>query len=144
LTYAVGGLADVEHGEAEVAEGLAGLADAREIADAGIGAVAVGAGDVALGAGKLQVAERGGELADLAALGGIEELGRAGDTQELAEDLEGLTQIVRTMGGVQLGRGLAIARVSGELSAVSRVMTVLDMPLLAAFLDDRSSQLQVL
>ena len=48
------------------------------------------------------------------------------------------------MSGAQLDRGLAIARVSGELSAVSRLMARLEMPLLAVFLDDRSALLQAL
>jgi hypothetical protein len=90
----------------------------------------------------MAVGARGRQLADLATVGGAEEMGRAEDTLEVAQDIEELTRIVRSIGRAELDRGLAIARISGELSAVSRVIAGLDMPLLAVLLDDRSAQLQ--
>jgi hypothetical protein len=58
-----------------------------------------------------------------------------------ADDVETASAVVGVMSMVDLDRGMELARVSGELQAASRIVDKLRMPLLSAFLDDRSGKL---
>ena len=50
--------------------------------------------------------------------------------------------IVKLMSKEELERGLELARLAGELWTVSDVVGLLDMPVLAEFLEERGSRLQ--
>jgi hypothetical protein len=59
-----------------------------------------------------------------------------------SDDIEALSAVVGLMSDDDLDRGMELARMAGELWTVSDVVALLDMPVLAAFLEQRGEWLQ--
>jgi hypothetical protein len=59
-----------------------------------------------------------------------------------SEDVEAMGAAVGLMSLGDLDRGLELSRIAGELQTISDVVDVLEMPILAAVLDDRGLLLQ--
>jgi len=59
-----------------------------------------------------------------------------------AGDVKAMGAIVKLMSKEELERGLELARIAGELWTVSDVASVLDMPVVAEFLEERGMRLQ--
>jgi hypothetical protein len=66
---------------------------------------------------------------------------RAREMLVAADDVETVSAVVGVMSLADLDRGMELARISGELQAASRIVDKLRMPLLSAFLDDRSGKM---
>jgi len=58
-----------------------------------------------------------------------------------SKDIAALSAVVAVMGAEDLEQGLALARLSGELRAAYALVRRLHMPVLAAFLSNRSERL---
>ena len=65
------------------------------------------------------------------------------DMLEAAENVDMMSAVVGLMSADDLEHGLQIARIAGELWAVSDVVDLLQMPILASFLESRGEELQV-
>ncbi len=87
------------------------------------------------------VAQRVAALGDVVAEAGINDVEQGAELLATSEDMALLGAVVGAISEEDLDRGLAVARVSGELQAVSSVVARVGMPVLAAFLVDRSYQL---
>ena len=61
-----------------------------------------------------------------------------------SEDIEVQGAIVGALAEEDLGQGMEIAAIAGQLFAVSEIVDALDMPVLAAFLDDKGQDLHEL
>ena len=123
-------------------EGDRTLDAAVEVADVGIGQIARGAAKATQGVAALHSAERLGQLSEVVALAGVNDIAQGADLLSTSEDIDLLAAVVGVMGEEDLDRGLQLARLAGELAMASRVVTILDMPILAHFLADRGEQLQ--
>jgi hypothetical protein len=64
------------------------------------------------------------------------------DLLEASEDVKVLSDMIGLMSREDLERGLAMARMAGELWAVQDVVALLEMPVLAGFLEERGYKLR--
>ena len=87
-------------------------------------------------------AERVAELSDVVANLGVHDMAQIADILTMSEDSEAMGAIVGLMSADDLERGLELARMAGELWAVSDVVSLLDMPVLADVLESRGEHLQ--
>jgi hypothetical protein len=105
------------------------------------------AGQIALGAGihdltradDLEtVASRVASLSAIVAESGAADVAQGAEMLVAADDVGTVSAVVGLMSMADLDRGMELARISGELQAASRIVDKLKMPLLSAFLGDRS------
>jgi hypothetical protein len=87
------------------------------------------------------VANRIGSLSAIVAESGAADVMQGAEMLVAADDVETASAVVGVMSMVDLDRGMELARVSGELQAASKIVDKLKMPLLSAFLDDRSGKI---
>jgi hypothetical protein len=73
---------------------------------------------------------------------GVRDIAQGAALLATSEDIGVMSALVRSMGAGDLDAGLAVSRVGGELAAVARLVERLDMPVLAAFLEDRGDLLR--
>jgi hypothetical protein len=87
------------------------------------------------------VANRVGSLSAIVAESGAADVMQGAEMLVAADDVETASAVVGVMSMVDLDRGMELARVSGELQAAAKIVEKLRMPLLSAFLDDRSGKI---
>jgi hypothetical protein len=88
-----------------------------------------------------RVAGRVGELSEIVSAAGARDLAQGVEMLVASEDIKAMSAVVAVMGAEDLEQGLALARLSGELRAAYALVRRLHMPVLAAFLSDRSERL---
>ncbi len=88
------------------------------------------------------VAGRLGVLSKVVADAGENDITQGEDLLTAAEDVEAMSAVVGMMSLGDAERGLALGRVAGELSTLANIVDELEMPILAAILDDRGALLQ--
>jgi hypothetical protein len=137
----VGTVAEVA-GAIEVAEGLDDLATAQTAVQIGVAKVASASSNLTRAADAALVAERMQDLSEIVAAAGVVDVEEGVEMMMKGGDVKAMSAIVGLMSEEELERGLALARVAGELSTVGDMMDVLQMPVLAEFLADRGQQLQ--
>jgi hypothetical protein len=137
---------------AEAARTATEGADAVEDAARAVAAAQVldSAGQIALGAGvhdltragDLQtVANRVASLSEIVAVAGASDIAQGAQMLAAADDVETTSAVIGVMSLVDLDRGMELARISGELQAAGALVEKLKMPLLSAFLGQRSGKL---
>ena len=129
-------------GAMEMAEGAEDLQVAKTAAAIGVAEVAAGASDLTRAADAALVAERVQELSEIVGAAGIVDVAEGVDMLMKGENVRAMGAIVSLMSKEELERGLELARLAGELWTVSDVVDMLDMPVLAEFLDERGMRLQ--
>jgi len=129
-------------GAMQAAEGLEDLEVARAAGGIGVAAVAAGASDLTRAADAAVVAEKVQQLSDLVGAAGIVDVAEGADMLMKGGDVRAMGAIVSLMSQEELERGLELARLAGELWTVSEVLSMLDMPVLADFLEARGEHLQ--
>jgi hypothetical protein len=87
-------------------------------------------------------AERRAMLSDLAATGGLTDIGQGAEMLAAASDLTVMTAAVHSLNEDDLADTMAIAAISGELAVLADVVADLDLPLISEFLFERSEQLR--
>ncbi len=87
-------------------------------------------------------AERIAELSHIVDNLGVHDLAQITDILTASEDAEAMSAVVGLMSADDLERGLELARMAGEMWAVSDVVALLDMPVLADVLESRGENLQ--
>jgi hypothetical protein len=88
------------------------------------------------------MAARLGQLSEVVAEAGIVDVAEGAAMLATSDDIKGISAAVGLMGAEDLESGLEVARTAGELWAASDVVDLLEMPVLAAFLESRGELLQ--
>jgi hypothetical protein len=91
---------------------------------------------------KVIVAEKMATLGQVAAAAGAADVAQGAEMLATSEDIAVMSGIVRALSAKDLERGLATARIAGEFAAVGDLAKRMGMPVLAAFVTDRSNKLR--
>jgi hypothetical protein len=137
----VGEIAEVEGAE-EMVEGAENLEAAKVIGMVAVQQTAAASSDLTRAADAAIVSERVGELSEIVAAAGIVDVEEGVAMLMKGDNVKAMGAIVKMMSKEELERGLELARLAGELWTVSDVVGVLDMPVLAEFLENRGMRLQ--
>ena len=137
----VGVVAKLE-GENQMIEGAQDLEVARTAVKIGVAEVAAGSSDLTRAADAALVADRMQELSEIVGAAGIVDVEEGVEMLMKGQDVRAMGAIVKLMSKEELERGLELARLAGELWTISDVAGVLDMPVLADFLEERGMRLQ--
>jgi hypothetical protein len=137
----VGVVAKLE-GENQMIEGAQDLEVARTAVKIGVAEVAAGSSDLTRAADAAIVADRMQELSEIVGAAGIVDVEEGVEMLMKGQDVRAMGAIVKLMSKEELERGLELARLAGELWTISDVAGVLDMPVLADFLEERGMRLQ--
>lgn len=129
-------------GVAEVAQGLDDLATARTAIGIGVAKVAAGSSDLTRAADAARVGERVKDLSEIAAAAGTLDVEEGVEMLMKGGNVKAMAAIVKMMSKEELERGLKLARLAGELWTVSDVVGILQMSVLAEFLEERGLHLQ--
>ena len=82
------------------------------------------------------------DLSEIVAVAGVVDVEEGVEMLIKGGDVKAMGAIVKLMSKEELERGLELARLAGELWTISDVAGVLDMPVLAEFLEERGMRLQ--
>jgi len=137
----VGAMAEVD-GALKVADGAENLEVAQVAGRIAVSQVAAGSSDLTRAADAAIVAERVQELSEIVGAAGVVDVEEGVDMMLKGGDVKAMGAIVKLMSREELDRGLELARIAGELGTVSDVAGLLDMPVIAEFLEERGSRLQ--
>ena len=128
-------------GKRDARDARADLRAARDAETARRETLAEGASDLTRAEDLERVAGRVGELSEIVSAAGARDLAQGVEMLVASDDIKAMSAVVAVMGAEDLEQGLALARLSGELRAAYTLVQRLHMPVLAAFLDDRSERL---
>jgi len=87
------------------------------------------------------VAKRMGEVGKIVGQAGARDVEEGVELLVASEDIEGMSALVGLLSMGDLERSMQLARLSGEMRMVGQIVTRLQMPVLAAFLDSRGDRL---
>ena len=126
-----------------MAEGLENLEVAQTaVARLAVAQVAAASSDLTRAADAALVAERVQDLSEIVGVAGVVGCGRRRRHDHEGRRCERHGRDRQLMSKEELERGLELARLAGELWTVSDVVGVLEMPVLAEFLEERGPRLQ--
>ena len=128
-------------GASELEQAATAVAIGEALDSAGQIMLASGIQDMTRAADLQTVANRVASLSKIVAESGAADVAQGAEMLVAAEDVETVSAVVGVMSLADLDRGMELARFSGELQAASRIVNKLQMPLLSAFLDDRSGKM---
>jgi hypothetical protein len=134
-------VATARSGAQRVVEGGRDLRTAERL---GTGATVVGAAgvhDLTRADDMALVAQRMGSLGKIVGQAGAQDVAEGIELLAASDDIEGMSSLVGLLSMGDLERGMQLARLSGELQVAGRIVTRLQMPVLAAFLGSRGDQL---
>ena len=137
----VGVVAKLE-GENQVIEGVENLEVAKVAGRIAVRQTAAASSDLTRAADAAVVADRVKDLSEIVAVAGVVDVEEGVDMLIKGGDVKAMGAIVKLMSKEELERGLELARLAGELWTISDVAGVLDMPVLAEFLEERGMRLQ--
>ena len=129
-------------GAAGVVAGAQDLKVAKAAAAVGVAEVAAGASDLTRAADAAVAAERMQQLSDIVGAAGVVDVAQGVDMLIKGGDVRAMGAIVTLMSRDELDRGLELARIAGEMWTVSDLAALMDMPMLADFLEERGMRLQ--
>jgi hypothetical protein len=128
-------------GQQEAALGVERLEAAGDLAAAGAVMMAKGASDITQAVDQKIVSERLAAISDVVAVAGVVDVAEGAEMLAASEDVGVMSALVGMMSEDDLEHGLELARISGELLTASELVDELRMPVLSAFLSDRSDRL---
>ena len=129
-------------GAAGVVAGAQDLKVAKAAGAVGVAEVAAGASDLTRATDAALAAERMQQLSDIVGEAGVVDVAEGVDMLIKGGDVRAMGAIVTLMSREELDRGLELARIAGEMWTVSDLAALLDMPMLADFLEERGTRLQ--
>jgi hypothetical protein len=129
-------------GAEDAAQGAAEIDLARNVAREGAATLASGVGDLTRAVDANLMAARTARLSEAVAEAGIADMAQGAEMLAASNDVDVMSAIVGLMGVEDFENGLELARLSGELETISDVLERLQLPVLAALLDDRGERLQ--
>ena len=125
-----------------VSQGEAELRAAGEVAAVGAAELAKGASDLTRAVDAEIVADRMARLSKAVEVAGVVDVAEGAEMLAASEDVGVMSALVGLMSYEDAEHGLELARLAGELEAVSQVVEGLQMPMLYVFLSARSERLQ--
>ena len=129
-------------GAAGMVAGAQDLKVAKTAGVVGVAEVAAGASDLTRATDAALAAERMQQLSDIVGEAGVVDVAEGVDMLIKGGDVRAMGAIVTLMSREELDRGLELARIAGEMWTVSDLAALLDMPMLADFLEERGTRLQ--
>ena len=129
-------------GAAGMVAGAQDLKVAKTAGAVGVAEVAAGASDLTRATDAALAAERMQQLSDIVGAAGVVDVAQGVDMLIKGGDVRAMGAIVTLMSREELDRGLELARIAGEMWTVSDLAALLDMPMLADFLEERGTRLQ--
>ena len=129
-------------GAAGMVAGAQDLKVAKAAGAVGVAEVAAGASDLTRATDAALAAERMQQLSDIVGEAGVVDVAEGVDMLIKGGDVRAMGAIVTLMSREELDRGLELARIAGEMWTVSDLAALLDMPMLADFLEERGMRLQ--
>ena len=99
-----------------------------------------GVADLTRAADAARVADRMGQLSEVVAAAGDVDIAQAIHLLSASEDVEVMSAVVGVMSEADLEHGLQLARLSGELRVAGDIVDLLEMPVLAGFLESRGDR----
>ena len=115
---------------------------AKAAARVGVTEVAAGASDLTSAADAASDAAHIQALSEIVGAAGVVDVAEGVDMLMKGGNVRAMGAIVGLMSKEELERGLELARLAGELWTISDVVSALDMPVLADYLEDRGMRLQ--
>jgi hypothetical protein len=115
---------------------------AQDLDAASRGVLAAGASDLTEGLDALRASEYMAQLSQTVAAAGVLDVAEGVELIAMSDDIEALGAVVGLMSEDDLEQGMELARMAGELWTASDVVALLDMPVLATFLEQRGEWLQ--
>src|SRR5215211_1677215 len=131
---------DRDDGMQEVATAITELAVAGAMEDIAAVELAAGVADLTHAADAAVVAARMGQLSEVVAAAGGVDIAQAIHLLSASEDVEVMGAVVGVMSQADLEHGLQLARLAGELRAAGNIVSLLELPVLAGFLESRSDR----
>jgi hypothetical protein len=127
-------------------EGLEGPRDALagEVVGASARVLAKGASDLTRAVDAAVVSERVATLSQAVGVAGVVDMSQGVEMLASSEDVNVMSALVGLMSLEDVDHGLELARMAGEFSVVSQIVAPLQMPLLTAFLEERSISLHAM
>ena len=138
----VAGAVTAVEGAAGMVAGAQDLKVAKTAGAVGVAEVAAGASDLTRATDAALAAERMQQLSDIVGAAGVVDVAEGVDLLLKGGDVRAMGAIVTLMSREELDRGLELARIAGEMWTVSDLAALLDMPMLADFLEERGMRLQ--
>jgi len=129
-------------GVEEVIEGAETLDAAADFGMASRVALAAGASDVTRGIDAMAIADRAAVLSEAVGVAGITDISEGADLLATSDDIAVQSAIVGSMSEEDLALGMQLASIAGQLEAVGDVADILGLPVMSAFLDSKSDELQ--
>ena len=129
-------------GETSLDQGLETMAAAVAASQFSAANMATAASDATRSEDASVVADRISRLSQVVAEAGIADVGQGAELLAASEDVGVLSAMVGLMSSADMDHGLDLARMAGELWTVGDVVDILQMPVLADFLENRGLRLQ--
>jgi len=129
-------------GADQMHEGTEELDLAGDLASYGMTEAAAGASDITRAVDAAVVADRVQQISDIVGAAGVVDVAEGVEMLAKGENVEAWGAMVGLMSKADLERGLDLGRVAGELSTASKLVAMLQMPVLADFLEARGMHLQ--
>jgi hypothetical protein len=129
-------------GIGEVAEGMETLDEARVMVRVSAASMASASSNLTRAEDAALVSERMAQMSAAVGEAGVMDYAQGEAMLAESDNVKVLSAMVGMMGENDLEAGLALARVAGELWAVGDVVHMLEMPVLASFLNNRSALLK--
>jgi hypothetical protein len=128
-------------GLVQAIQGVEELRVARAVAAVSRDALAAGASDVTRGVDQIEAAEGLSKISEVVAAAGVVDLTGGAEILAESQDVEVQSEIVRALGKADLEFAMAIAAIAGQMTVVSDIAAMRDLPVLAVFLDDKGAEL---
>ena len=95
------------------------------------------------GVDQMVVAEKLGRLSEVVAAAGALDVAEGIEALATSEDIHVQSAVVASLSSAELARAMELGALSGQLRVASAVVSAREMPVLAAFLEDKGNLLRV-
>ena len=129
-------------GALKAAEGVDELRNAELVGLMGRVVMAAGASDATHGVDEMIVAERAAVLSEAVAEAGVTDVAEGAMLLAASDDIAVQSALIGSLGIDDLTEATDLGLIAGQLESAGEVVGALDMPVLSAFLADKSAELQ--
>jgi len=132
----------IEEGLIEVSAGAQNLVAAKKVRHAGRAELAAGVSNVTHGVDQMIVADKLARLSEVVGAAGAMDVAEGIDALAASDDIAVQTEVVAALSAGDVARAMELGAVSGQLAVASDFVASRNMPVLAAFLEDKSNLLR--
>ena len=133
----------MEDGLIEVSAGAQDLVAAKKVRRVARVAQTVGAVDVTHGLDQMVVAEKLARVSEVVAAAGALDVAEGIEALVVSEDIDVQSAVVAALSSRDVARAMELGALSGQLQLAASFVAMRDMPVLAAFLEDKGNLLRV-